>query len=204
MTIKRAYDPAGLIGKAAGDGSADEFNFVLSSAATDRHGDTIDQSSWNLKNFKKNPIALWQHNANVVIGKWADVRVEGNKLLGRLVMAARGTSRIVDELRSLLEQDILKAVSVGFMPGEEKPRKGGGWAYSNAELFEVSLVSVPAHPDALRKAMQLNLSDELINQALRDTAITRRSIVSDFGDPATNRPRAGRSTQIAKIKEMIQ
>ena len=98
-----------------------DLEFILSDDTVDRLGDVIDPEGWQLKNFKKNPIALFGHMSSAPIGIWTNVRVEGNKLLGKLKLAARGTSARIDELISLVEQGILRAVSVGFQPLEQEP-----------------------------------------------------------------------------------
>lgn len=143
----------------AGIQSADDpFEFILSDETADRHGDIIRASGWKLADFKKNPIALYghQHDATHVIGVWSNVRVEGKKLLGRLKLAEAGTSEIVNIVRSLLEQRILKTVSVGlrildYVP-IDKNEPWGGWDITQASLNECSVVAVPANPNALALA----------------------------------------------------
>jgi hypothetical protein len=46
--------------KAADDAST--FKVVVSTSAEDRQGDELDQSKWNLTNFKANPVVLWAHD----------------------------------------------------------------------------------------------------------------------------------------------
>jgi len=99
----------------------DGMDFVLSDATLDRYGDIVDPAGWDLKSFKKNPIALFGHNSGFPIGNWSNVRVEGKKLIGTLVLAAKGTSDRIDELISLVEQGVLRAVSVGFRPLASEP-----------------------------------------------------------------------------------
>jgi HK97 family phage prohead protease len=132
------------------------LDFVLSDETVDRMGDVIRVDGWDLKAFRKNPIALMGHSHESVIGVWENVRVEGKKLLGRLKLAKPGTSELIDTVRSLIDQRILKAVSVGFQPLEANPRKGGGYDFTKASLHEVSLVSVPANPNALAIAKALS------------------------------------------------
>ena len=64
----------------------------------------------------------------------------------------------------LIEDGVLKAVSVGFRPIDWEPidekEPYGGWLIKSADLLEVSLVSVPAHPNALRVSKSLGLSPE--------------------------------------------
>lgn len=160
----------------AGDG--DGLEFVLSDATVDRYGDVVEPDGWDLRNFKKNPIALFGHDSRFPIGKWSDLRVEGGKLIGRLNLARRGTSYRLDELIGLVEQGILRAVSVGFRPLKSEPlnpeKPYGAQRYIKSELLETSLVSVPANPAALSLAKSLNVSDEIMALAFGEHAETRR------------------------------
>lgn len=127
-----------------------DLSFIMSTDTLDRYGDTVNPDGWDLDNFHKNPIALFNHNHNQVIGKWANVRVEGGALKGELKLAEVGTSELVDTLHKLVEQDILKAVSVGFKPIEHTyDDETYGVNFYKQELLECSLVSVPANPDAV-------------------------------------------------------
>jgi len=141
--------------KAGHQSEDDPLDFVLSDESVDRMNDVIRADGWKLKQFKQNPIALFGHSHDQIIGVWENVRVEGKKLMGRLKLAAPGTSDLIDTVRSLIDQRILKAVSVGFQAEEANPRKGGGFDFTKSILHEVSVVAVPANANALRKAMQV-------------------------------------------------
>ena len=139
--------------KSGHQSSADPFEFVLSDETVDKMGDVIRASGWDLADFQKNPVALFSHDHTLPIGVWKNVRVEGKRLLGSLQLAKAGTSDFIDTIRSLLEQRILKAVSVGFQPIEAEGRKsGGGYDFIKSALHEVSVCSVPANPSALAVA----------------------------------------------------
>ena len=58
------------------------------------------------------------------------------------------------------------SVSVGFQPVEATPRKGGGWDFIKSALHEVSVVAVPANPNALAiaKAMKPEIASKLFVQ----------------------------------------
>lgn len=129
----------------------DPFEFIMSDESVDRVGDVIRASGWDLTDFQKNPVALLGHDHSKPIGVWENVRVTGNKLMGRLKLAKQGTSAEIDTIRSLVEQRILRAVSVGFQPVEAKPmkEKAGGYEYIKQKLHECSLVAVPANANAL-------------------------------------------------------
>jgi HK97 family phage prohead protease len=148
--------------KAGTQSSDSPFDFILSSDTPDRVGDVIDQKGWSLKAFKENPVALFGHQHDFPIGVWKNARVVGNKLIARLEMAEKGTSDRIDEIRALIEQRVLKAVSVGFRvldyePMDEKD-PWGAWLIKKAELLETSIVTVPANPDALSLAKSLGVS----------------------------------------------
>jgi HK97 family phage prohead protease len=134
--------------------SVQGMEFVLSDETPDRMGDIIEAAGWDLENFVKNPIALFNHNPHFPVGKWNSVKIdaEGKKLRGHLQLAPKGTSPRIDEIRSLIEAGILRAVSVGFRPIDSTPLNPkdmwGGMKFTKQELVETSLVSVPANPNA--------------------------------------------------------
>lgn len=145
--------------KAGEQSVADPFEFVMSDESVDRVGDVLMASGWQLAEFRKNPVALWGHDARNPIGTWQNVRVQGGRLIGKLVLAQRGTSGWIDTLWSLIEQRVLRAVSVGFSPIKSQPidadRPYGPQRYLRQVLLECSLVSVPANPNALALAKSI-------------------------------------------------
>ena len=148
--------------KAGRQSEHNPLEFILSEESVDRMGDVIRAKAWELKDFKANPVALFGHDHNSVIGVWENVRVAGKQLLGQLRLAKPGTSEFIDTVRSLIDQRILKAVSVGFQPIEANNRKGGGYEFVKASLHEVSVVAVPANPNALSLAK--HFPPEIVNK----------------------------------------
>jgi len=134
--------------------------YILSDETVDRYGDVIVASGWDLSHFKNNPIALFNHDSDEVIGTWENVRIEGKRLIGKLKLAAEGTSPTVDKVRRLVAQGILRAVSVGFRPVTYEPLDEkadsfwGPFRYLKQELLETSVVSVPANPNAQQLSMR--------------------------------------------------
>lgn len=149
-----------MIVKQSGQQLSGGLDFILSDNTVDRYGDVIEAAGWDLASFKKNPIALFGHSSSFPIGVWENLRIDGNKLVGRLKLAARGTSHRIDEIIALVEQGILRAVSVGFRPIDGEEMKGGGVRYRAQELLETSLVTVPANPNAVQIAKSLHISAE--------------------------------------------
>lgn len=170
------------------------FRFVISDGSMDRHGTRINPDAWDLSLFRQNPVALFAHDGTAPIGFWSDIKVEAGRLLGTLNLAAKGTSQRIDEIRSLVEQGILRAVSVGFRP---KPRrsKSPDYEIDGQELIEVSLVSVPSNPRALAVARSLNISPETLSLAFGEHAPARRDMATTPGKhaaPASRNPKGSK------------
>lgn len=162
----------------------ESLDFVISDGSRDRHGTRINPKGWDLRSFKKNPIALFAHDNRFPIGTWSDIRTEGDKLVATLKLAAKGTSARIDEIISLVEQGILRATSVGFSvlkmgtPGKDP------YDFLEQELLETSVVAVGSNPNALSKARALNVSPDTLSLVFGESANERQANVEDPGKTA--------------------
>lgn len=143
--------------------TANPRNFVLSTEAVDSYGTIIESSGWDLTRFNSNPIALYNHDHNNVVGRWANFKITAKRLVAEFVPVEWGTSAIGDTVRKLLDQKLLRAASVGFVPKDSKWDKTQKvLRFTKSELVEASIVSVPANPEALAIARKFGVSaDEL-------------------------------------------
>lgn len=187
-------------------GKVNGLEFVLSDETPDRMDDVILSDGWDLDNFKRNPIALFNHKADFPIGKWQNLHVEDKQLRGHLELAKKGTSARVNEIISLVEQGILQAVSVGFRPIESRPRKESefGSFFTKSELVETSLVSVPANPNALAIAKSLHISSATIDlvfaeQGTKNAGIKQRG----FSGEQAKTSRNGKGTAMSGLAQRI-
>lgn len=126
-----------------------DATFVMSASSADRVQDTIDPAAYT-PNLSKRLIALWQHNTEQPFGVWENLRVKGGKLIGDL--KASGTN-LGQMIKQLIKDDIPLGASIGFR-GKGTPNKIGGIHFEEVELFECSIVSIPAHPRAVQLAKQ--------------------------------------------------
>ena len=136
---------------------------VFSTADVDRSGDPpIEQESWNLKNFKKNPVVLFAHDSrNIPIGKVTKLKLdEKGNLAGKIMFAVDEGVGIYGDLiktvYNLYKGKFMRAFSVGFKLGEITDDKKGMKLVKN-ELLEISCVPVPANALALAKVKGLDL-----------------------------------------------
>jgi len=188
------------------DGKAGGLEFVLSDETPDRMSDVIMSDGWDLTNFKRNPIALFGHRSDFPIGKWRGLRVENKQLRGFLDLAPAGTSERIDEIRKLIEADILQATSVGFRPIESKPRPETDWGlfYTKAELVETSVVAVPANPNALAVAKSLNISSATLDFVFAGKGRRDRAVRRGFhGGQAESKPTIRKGTTMTSFAQRI-
>ena len=60
---------------------------------------------------------------------------------------------------------LLQAVSIGFRPIDYEPIKEGGVRYKSWEMLELSLVGVPANPDAtIQQIKSAGMSDSIVRE----------------------------------------
>ncbi len=144
------------------DKDAGTLEAIFSTQDVDRHGDIVLQEGWDLVNFKRNPVILNSHNyqdAAEVIGKASGVKVEGKKLTGKITFAVDENPK-AKVIFDLYAGGFLSAFSVGFIPTNFKENKDGStdwFTIAEAELLEVSAVSVPANARALAKAKGIDI-----------------------------------------------
>jgi len=127
-----------------------QATFVISDESVDRQGEVIKQDGWDLENFKKNPVVLFGHDSwKLPIGKAIKIYAEGDKTYAVIEFAVE----IYDKAKTIWEMvkaGILNTVSVGFMNNEYLD----GDDYENVqltknELLEISIVPIPANPNAI-------------------------------------------------------
>ena len=146
------------------------FEAIASTHSRDRYGDVVVQD-WDLSEYRKNSVMLFQHDPKEIIGEAETVEVRKQKLFTRFRLFAEDTSPTVNFMRRLAEQKALRALSVGFMPGKAdviRSETGDitGLRYSENKLLEISVVSIPANPDALITARSAGLSEEFTRRIM--------------------------------------
>ena len=128
------------------DGSV-KIRGMASTTDFDRAGDSISADAWTkggLKNFEKNPIILFNHNYDRPIGRATGLKATDNGL----EMEAK-ISKAAKDVVDLVKDGVLGALSVGFrVKDADYIEETDGLRIKDAELFEVSVVSVPCNQTA--------------------------------------------------------
>jgi phage head maturation protease len=154
-------------------------SFVASDESVDRYGDIIRANGWQLDNYRKNNVLLFAHQSrSLPVGTVEQIGIEGTRLIAHAEFAPEGMDKtgIADTVWQFVDAGILKAVSVGFMPLAnpnpifDKDGSLTGFEYIAQELLELSVVPVPANPNALQLARELKIPDDLLRELFVDPA----------------------------------
>lgn len=154
-----------------------KITFVASDGTRDSAGTVLNVDGWKLDRFNSNGIIGYQHK---VYGGWDDTDNPDNVIGkgyayvkdGHLLVDVEFEPAEINELAEKIYQKLLfgslKAVSVGFMPvgkgqwgkdEESLDGKNPTYYYAGQELLEVSVVNIPANPNALKKGLELQDSE---------------------------------------------
>ena len=121
---------------------------MASTNHSDRAGDVIAAEAWTkggLENFQNNPVILFNHDYDKPIGRATGVKVtdSGLELEAKISKAAPAN------VAQLVKDGVLGAFSVGFkVKDADYLEETDGLMIKDAELFEVSVVSVPCNQAA--------------------------------------------------------
>ena len=118
-----------------------------STNALDRAGDIIEAEAWTkggLDSYKTNPILLFNHDYNKPIG-----RATGLEVTDKGLEISAKVSKAAGDIKDLVKDGVLGAFSVGFrVKDADYMTETDGYKIKDAELFEVSVVSVPCNQGA--------------------------------------------------------
>src|SRR3989304_5446049 len=131
----------------------------ISKKSVDRIGDIVLPDSIDDKNYKKNPIVLFNHHGDLPIGKslWRKPDLDGV-----LAKTQFGTTPTADDVYQLNKEGILNGWSIGFIPRKwEFNEKDKVTTFTDIELLEYSSVSVPMNQDAVSEGLKMVKSAEI-------------------------------------------
>lgn len=139
---------------------------IASSSVEDRQGEVVAVDGWDLKNFKKAPRLLWAHDhTEPAIGKVSKIFYEGTGKSKKLMFEAifQDVTEKARAIRQLVQDGFINTFSVGF-----KPLEMDGNTITKSELLEISVVNVPANPEAMMLAYKslksAGLGEDVIKQ----------------------------------------
>ena len=155
------------------------YDAWVSTEAVDRDGDVLLADGVETENYSKNPVVLFGHNyrdPEAIVAKTLEVaKISGQGIKLTFQFLKRGISQSADLVHDLWKENYLNAMSVGFIPKEWEKRKDDdgedlarGQVFSQWELLEGSIVTVPANQDALRAAYGEKYDAEILGKIFDD------------------------------------
>ena len=140
-----------------GDTKAYEIEWYASTKDKDRMNDVVEPTAFEetLKQYMTNPIVLLQHDMDKPIWNVVEASIDEKGLFIRAKI-----TEDTDWVFSKLKNGVLRTFSIWYRVKDfetiENVNADGEYSYTNIikslELFEISLVSVPANPFALIKS----------------------------------------------------
>jgi HK97 family phage prohead protease len=135
--------------KAAGDAWEVSGYASTWSPTPDAVGDVVARGAFLDSLAKRKTRLLWQHQLDQPIGRELELREDSHGLWGRWSIADTATGR---EARELLQFGLIDSFSIGYTPVDYTFRADGARVLKSVELFEVSLVTIPANAGAVVEA----------------------------------------------------
>ena len=175
----------------------------------DRAGDTISPDAWakgGLKNFENNPIILFNHDYNKPIGRATGLKVTPSGL----ELEAKISKSAPEGVCELVKDGVLGAFSVGFrVKDADYLSETDGYKIKDAELFEVSVVSVPCNQAAtFSLAKSFDSTEEY--EAFKKTFTNRVDLAGqslakdDKSDIASETPDGAQAQEEIKMSEEVK
>ncbi len=131
---------------------------IISSGQPDRHGEIVDQASWNLEEYKNNPVVLAFHDHyQPAIGKALEIFVNTEGMLEAVIQFAAKEYEFAATMFKLYAGGFMRAFSVGFT-SDNFEEANGFRILKNNTLYEFSAVNVGADALALAKQKGLDVS----------------------------------------------
>jgi len=119
---------------------------LCDSTTVNSYGFRTDVTGINLSRFNKNPVMLYNHDPERIIGRWEHVKTDGNRLIAEPVFDMEDP--FAAEIARKVEQGFIKGCSMGLVIKNISQSKGIDVA-TNSVLIEASIVGIPSDENAL-------------------------------------------------------
>jgi phage head maturation protease len=143
--------------------------FILNDESViNSYGFRVLNAGINFDRFKENPVMLYNHEDDQVIGRWENWRVEGSQLKADAVFDSEDDE--VKKIEGKVDRGFLKGASLGIhiesaefmsMPGMDAVP-----AVTKSSVFEASVVGVPSNSLTLYSAKKERLSAEQVQLSI--------------------------------------
>lgn len=162
----------------------DKNSFVISDESVNSYGYIVKTDGIDTTAFERNPVMLYMHERKTVVGRWENIRKEGDKLLADAVFDE--STELGKTVKAQVENGFLRSASIGVDIIEDTVINGIK-TVTKSSLFEVSIVDIPSNKNALklyrkgnRKRMTLETPQKV--EDLRSEIISLLGLSDDVSD----------------------
>lgn len=190
--------------------------FIISDDQVDRMDEIVEQS-WDIENYKNNPIVLWGHNPDEpenVLGTSLGLETEKGdddvtRTKSTVKFSDEGINPKADMVFNQVKAGILRTVSVGFIPKTFKTSDDDKDVLADNELLEFSIVPIPANPRAVALAYKEGTISRKDARFMIDSMSKEAQLLQEELDSDKNKEEQERNTKtmsdedIQKIAEAM-
>lgn len=162
----------------------------------DSYGDTILKGAFAESLKERRPMMLFGHSPGRVPGKWLDYAEDDKGLLVQGELTP-GHSEAKD-IGASLKHGALNGLSIGGYTVDYEPQKNGGRLIAKFDLYEISIVSMPAEQEArietasvkqmIDECNKLSEFEALLREVMGVTKSAATAIVARFAKIARGEP----------------
>lgn len=161
--------------------------FVLSDESLNSQGFRVMTGGIDLSQFEKNPVMLYAHDSDMLpIGRWENVRVEGDRLLADAVFDQE--DEFAKKVENKVEQGIIKCCSIGFravgfsddpallLPGQRFE------TVTQSLLLECSICAIGANRNAMSLYDEAGERMELTEERMLSVGFKKLTVRKDINN----------------------
>lgn len=166
-------------------------NWILSDESLNSHGLIIKTNGIDIEAFKENPVMLFNHDINQVIGKWTNVQKLGDKLIAEPEFDVEDPNATM--VAKKIDKGLIKGCSIGILVEEVLPDENMNLVVLSSKLKECSITALPSNTNAVKLYYNINgveqlmTKDELVTFSLKNKTINMSELENkDVEDVITN------------------
>lgn len=170
----------------------EKVTFLVNDESLNSHGFRVLTSGIDTSRFEKNPIMLYMHEIGNVIGRWENLRKDGDKLYADAVFDTNDPQAklIADKVKN----GFLKSTSLGLEILEKQ-----GDVATKTKLFEISIVDMGSNENALKLYNKKEVFKLFYNLNIQDMDLLQ-SLIALLGLKAE----ASNEDVLKKVEELTQ
>lgn len=177
--------------------------FILSDTSkTNSHGFRIAMEGMDTSRFRENPVMLYRHNDDDVIGRWHNLRVDDGRLLADAEFDQ--DDELAAKVAGKVERGFIKSCSMGIRI-KDMQETADGWIATKSELMEASVCSIPSDAGAVTlydiDRRQLTIDEVKLQFSINDKKLTKEEM--EVNNENLAKDLAAKDNEIAALKAQL-